>query len=128
MNKPASVWMLEPIRKYAVFGGRARRAEYWWYGLFYGLLAVGTTIADIVIFGIPNLFSGSGVGMFTGLLGMALLIPSFAVTVRRLHDTDRSGWWVLLGLIPLVGGLILLIWFCMRGTQGHNNYGADPVG
>ncbi|GGI92869.1 DUF805 domain-containing protein [Polymorphobacter multimanifer] len=128
MNKPASFWMLEPLRKYAVFRGRARRAEYWWYALLYGLLAVATTIADFIVFGLPNMLSNPSVGPITGLLGLALLIPSFAVTVRRLHDTDRSGWWVLLGLIPFLGGLILFIWFCTRGSHGANRYGTDPRG
>ncbi len=126
MTQPPSHWMLEPIRKYATFRGRARRAEYWWYALFSGLLAGAATIADIVIFGLLAA-AGTGVGPVTGLLSLALFLPSFAVSVRRLHDTDRSGWWVLLGLVPLIGGLILLIWFCTSGTRGPNTYGADPL-
>jgi uncharacterized membrane protein YhaH (DUF805 family) len=65
-------------------------------------------------------------GILGGLYGLAVLIPSIAVTVRRLHDTDRSGWWFLIQLIPIVGGIILLVFVCLEGTRGPNRFGADP--
>jgi uncharacterized membrane protein YhaH (DUF805 family) len=127
MEQPASYWMIEPLRKYATFGGRARRAEFWWFALFYGLILIAASIADIVFFGLDNGFGGSGLGLFGGLTGLAFILPNLAVSMRRLHDLDRSGWWLLIGIIPLIGGIILFIWFCSRGTQGPNTYGEDPL-
>lgn len=126
MDKPATQWMLEPIRKYATFSGRARRKEYWWFILFSILVAVPLTVVDMVIFGAERI-SAYGIGPFGGIFSLALLIPSLAVSVRRLHDRDKSGWWLLLGLIPLIGGVILFIWYVSRGTVGPNSYGPDPM-
>jgi uncharacterized membrane protein YhaH (DUF805 family) len=127
MDQPASYWMIEPLRKYATFGGRARRAEFWWFALFYGVILTVASIADVAIFGLGRGFGGSGLGLFGGLAGLAFVIPNLAVSMRRLHDLDRSGWWLLIGIIPLIGGIILFIWFCSRGTQGPNTYGEDPL-
>lgn len=126
MEKPASHWMLEPLRKYATFGGRARRAEFWWFAVFYGLALVAATILDVTIFGFEGI-GNSGLGLFGGLTGLAFLLPNLGVSVRRMHDLDRSGWWLLVGLIPLIGGIILFIWFCSRGTPGPNRFGNDPL-
>jgi uncharacterized membrane protein YhaH (DUF805 family) len=106
--------------KYATFAGRAPRSEYWSFFLFYVLLAIVASILDIALFGYT--------GAFYAIVALANLIPSLAVTVRRLHDTDRSGWWFFIGLVPLIGAIVLLIWFCTRGTQGANRFGEDPLG
>jgi uncharacterized membrane protein YhaH (DUF805 family) len=126
MTKTATQWMVEPLRKYAVFGGRARRREYWWFALFTFLVSVPLAIGDILIIGYEA-FSAYAAGPLLGLFALATLLPSLGVSVRRLHDGDRSGWWLLLALLPVVGALVLLFWFCSRGSIGANRFGDDPV-
>jgi uncharacterized membrane protein YhaH (DUF805 family) len=126
MDKTPTQWMVTPLRKYVDFGGRARRKEYWWYILLTGLLATVTLVVDVTIVGFETV-ALYGSGPLTGLLALALFLPSLGVTIRRLHDHDRSGWWVLLGLLPLVGALVLLYWYATRGTVGANRYGPDPL-
>ena len=126
MEKSATQWMVTPLRKYVDFGGRARRKEYWWYALFTGLLAMVTLAGDMMIIGVDTV-ALYGSGPLTGLLGLALFLPSLGVTIRRLHDHDRSGWWILLALLPIVGALVLLYWYVSRGTIGANRYGPDPL-
>ena len=104
------------LKNYAGFSGRARRAEYWQFTLFNIIALVACFVIDLAIHS-PILYA---------LYALAVLVPSLAVAVRRLHDTDRSGWWLLLGLIPLVGGIVLLVFVCLEGTRGNNKYGADP--
>src|SRR5262249_11183351 len=110
------------FRQYVGFSGRARRAEYWWFMLFYFLLMIGLVIIDTVI-----ALAGIPVAVLSTLGSLGLFLPSLAVAVRRLHDIDRSGWWFLIGLIPLVGGIVLLIFACTRGTAGPNRFGEDPL-
>jgi uncharacterized membrane protein YhaH (DUF805 family) len=116
------------LTQYAVFNGRASRSEFWYFGLFVGLgVAAGFVamgIADVVLGGnsAANIFA---VVAIFAILGMFL--PSLAVAVRRLHDTDSSGWWYLLYVIPYVGGLIMFVWFCIKGTSGPNRFGPDPL-
>jgi uncharacterized membrane protein YhaH (DUF805 family) len=116
-------WFIEVVKKYAVFTGRARRKEYWFYVLFYLIFALIIGIVDAMIFGVDP-------GLSTGPLGtiyvLALLIPSLAVGVRRLHDTSRSGWWMLLLLLPVIGPIILLVFFVLDSTPGTNAYGPNP--
>lgn len=102
---------------YATFQGRACRSEYWFFYLFYTLVYIVAMIVDTV----------TGVPILTIVSALALLVPSLAVGVRRLHDTDRSGWWLLIPLVPLIGGILLLIWTCSRGTTGDNRFGSDPL-
>ena len=105
------------LSKYATFTGRARRAEYWWFTLSYVLLLVVAMIADAVI----------GTDLVLYFLAIAaMFLPSLAVAVRRLHDTDRSGWLILVTLIPLIGSIIAIVWLASAGTPGANQYGADP--
>jgi uncharacterized membrane protein YhaH (DUF805 family) len=110
------------FQNYVNFSGRAARSEFWYWFLFAVLVSIVAGVIDAV------LFSSSGLSPISGLVGLALILPGVAVSVRRLHDLDRSGWWIFLGLIPLVGGIILLIWYCMRGTIGSNRFGPDPLG
>ena len=104
--------------QYVGFSGRARRSEYWYWVLFQMLLAIVMGIIDAV------LFHGR---ILSTIVSLGLFLPSLAVTVRRLHDTDRSGWWILLALIPLIGAIILIIMMCMRGTAGGNRFGAQTA-
>jgi uncharacterized membrane protein YhaH (DUF805 family) len=148
-------WAKRPLQKYADFGGRAPRAEYWWYVL---AVIIVTIVASIIegVLGLDAMFATYG--PLTLLLMLALIVPGIAVAVRRLHDTDRSGWWVLLPLIPyamamvlagpamasgsmtglgtagifsilgMIGGIVLLVFMILPGTAGDNRYGPDPYG
>ena len=125
--------MFQPLKKYAEFSGRARRSEFWLFTLF-------IVIAEIVYFGILGAVGGfsstqsapSGLAMAVmglfSLLFLGILIPSLAVTFRRLHDTDRSAWWLLISFIPGIGGLVLFIFYLLPGTNGPNKFGPDPKG
>ena len=126
MEKSATQWMTEPLKKYAQFSGRARRAEYWWFYLLIILVSVALAIVDSMIIGIEAMDTYGG-GPLMGLFGLGILLPSLGVSFRRIHDLDRSAWWLLIGLIPLIGGLILLFWFVQRGTVGENRFGPDPI-
>jgi len=112
-------WYLEVLKKYAVFSGRARRKEYWYFVLFSIIVSIVLASIDAVI---------GSVGLLSGLYCLAVLIPSVAVFVRRLHDTDRSGWWIFIGLIPLVGFIVLLVFMALDSSPGDNQYGANPKG
>jgi uncharacterized membrane protein YhaH (DUF805 family) len=105
--------------KYVDFHGRARRSEYWWWVVFIIVVVLILRIAGGIIMGWD---SGAG-GLLSGLFYLATLLPGLAVSVRRLHDTDRSGWWLLLGFIPIVGGLVLLYFMVQPGTLGPNRFG-----
>lgn len=133
-------WMLLPLKRYAQFSGRSRRKEYWMFVLLVfiiyviamildSLLGFGTTTryADLTETSAAAGFHSTG-GIITLLAMLALIVPSIAVAVRRLHDTDRSGWWILIGLIPLVGAIVLLVFYCTDGTKGPNRFGPDPKG
>ncbi|MEH7336169.1 DUF805 domain-containing protein [Neobacillus drentensis] len=109
-------WFLKVVKNYAGFEGRARRKEYWMFMLFY-------FIFDIILAVIENVLGLNNV--LTGLYGLALLLPTLAVTARRLHDTGRSGWMQLIGLIPLVGWIIMLVFLC-QDSQGDNRFGENP--
>ncbi|MBK1659496.1 DUF805 domain-containing protein [Paracraurococcus ruber] len=109
------------LARYAVFQGRARRSEYWWFFLFTILMQLATGVLDAALFG------RDGMGTINLLTTLGLLLPGLAVGVRRLHDTDRSGWWLLVGLVPVIGTIALIIWFSTPGLQGSNRYGPDPT-
>jgi uncharacterized membrane protein YhaH (DUF805 family) len=127
-------WMLMPLKRYADFSGRSRRKEYWMFILFEIILfaVVGLVAGMLFGFGDPGDPAtgvlGGGVLIVIVLLALALFIPGLAVTVRRFHDQDKSGWFVLLGLIPYLGGLIMLVFMCIEGTKGPNRFGDDPKG
>jgi uncharacterized membrane protein YhaH (DUF805 family) len=110
-------WYLKALKQYAVFSGRARRKEYWLFFLF-------NIIIDLVLGVIER--SAGGPGVLGGIYSLVVLIPSIAVSVRRLHDTDRSGWWLLIGLIPLIGTIVLLVFMVQDSQPGENQYGPNP--
>jgi uncharacterized membrane protein YhaH (DUF805 family) len=103
--------------KYATFSGRSSRSAYWWFYLFYILVLVGASIIDAAI----------KTPVFTGLAVLALFLPSLAVLVRRLHDTDHSGWWVLISFVPLVGTIVLIVFAC-TDSGPPNKWGDGPDG
>ena len=111
-------------KKYFTFSGRASRSEYWLCALFYIILYIVAVILD-TSFGLWN--EEFGIGTFSSILGVALLIPIIAVSVRRLHDTNRVGWWYLIILVPLIGPIALFVMFCLKGTDGDNRFGTDPL-
>ena len=119
-------WKKVVLKNYANFNGRARRAEYWYFTLANLLLIIPFYILGLT--GVASENTGlSVIGLVIyGLLALATLIPSLAVAVRRLHDLNKSGWNYLVALIPFVGGIILLVWFCTDGNRFVNNYGDDP--
>ncbi len=116
-------WYLKVLKNYVGFSGRARRKEYWMFALFTTLVTIGLVLIDMMM---GNYDSVRGWGLLSGLYTLAVLLPSLAVSVRRLHDRDKSGWWLLLGFIPLIGAIVLLIWFVMDGDRGANRFGPDP--
>ena len=108
--------------QYATFSGRARRSEYWYFALFSGII-------NGVLSLLSNMTNGSGlITAVSAIVSLALLVPSLAVGVRRLHDIGKPGPWLLLALVPLVGGIILIIWCCKDSDPGDNEYGPNPKG
>lgn len=103
------------LSKYATFEGRAARPEFWWWVL-------ATVLASIVAGLVDRLLFGDG-QLLQGLLGLAIIVPNLAVGARRLHDIDRTGWWQLIGLVPIVGWLVLIWFFIQPGTPGRNRFG-----
>jgi uncharacterized membrane protein YhaH (DUF805 family) len=119
-------WMLMPFKRYAEFSGRSRRKEYWMFALFNIIVVIVLCIIEGIA-GLSGMVAGA-YGPLTAVYGLAIIVPSIAVGIRRLHDTDRSGWWILIALVPLVGGLILLYFMILDGTKGANRFGEDPKG
>ena len=155
-DKSPMDWALTPLKKYAQFSGRAPRAEYWWFYLFYIVAYVVAAILDGIL---------GSIGIFTIIVMLGLLIPMIAAGVRRLHDTDRTGWWLLAPAVPYLGmiatmgpallnpqgfategfgamggmmllfmviafilGIVVFVFTVLPGTRGPNRYGADPYG
>ena len=116
-----SYWKKVVFENYLNFTGRARRAEFWWYFLANLIITVVLNIIDAAI------GSGSGFygGILTGIYGLAVLLPGLAVGIRRLHDADKSGWWLLLVFIPIVGIIVLIVFWATDGTRGTNQYGVS---
>ena len=162
-------WMILPLKRYAEFSGRSRRKEYWMWILFLILANIVLSILDAVLglggsattttSSAPGAMGAAGNlsgGLLSGVFSLAVLVPNITVAVRRLHDTDHSGWWILLPIVPLVlafggvfagaaaasvssmmfagvaflgvfiTGLLLLVWYCTEGTRGPNRFGDDP--
>lgn len=112
------------LSKFVDFSGRARRSEYWYFALFTFLVSIVTSILDAFL---GTDYDNTSGGLVNTLVGLVLFLPSLAVGVRRLHDTGRSGWWILIGLIPIIGWIILIVWFCTDSTS-DNQYGPNPKG
>ena len=115
-------WYLKVLSQYADFNGRARRTEYWMFTLISTIISVVLLILDSMLLD----FSLGDIGLLQGLYSLAVLLPSLAVGARRLHDTGRSGWWLLIGLIPLIGAIVLIVFFVFDGDRGPNAHGPDP--
>ena len=109
-------WYTDVLKKYTVFDGRAGRQEFWMFVLF-------SLIASIIVSIIGNIIHLS---FLTGLYGLAVLLPSLGVEIRRLHDIDKSGWWILIAFVPVIGTIWLLVLLCMAGKPGPNRFGANP--
>ena len=116
-------WYLKALNQYADFNGRARRKEYWMFFLFNMVFEVLASLIDIAA-GTANLDSGSGV--FQGIYSLAVLIPGLAVGVRRLHDVGKSGWMLLIALIPIIGAIWLLVLMVTDSKEGTNKWGENP--
>jgi uncharacterized membrane protein YhaH (DUF805 family) len=116
-------WYLGVLKKYVDFSGRARRKEYWMFVWFNILISIVLAAVEYAT-GLAS--AETGIGPLSGLYSLAVLLPSIAVAVRRLHDTSRSGWWLLLGFIPLIGALVLLVFMVQNGTPGSNEHGPNP--
>ena len=112
-------WYTDVIRRYTDFDGRSDRPEFWWFGLINHREPVVWAIG-IAAFGFPT---GELVAV---LYGLVTLLPALGVEIRRLHDTNRTGWWILISLIPIIGGIILIVFFASAGTQGSNRFGPQP--
>ena len=111
------------VKNYAGFTGRARRKEYWFFILFYLIFSIVLMFVDGAT---GSLNANTGIGLFSGIFTLAMFIPSLAVAIRRLHDTDRTGWWILINFLPLIGSLIFLVFMVLDGTPGDNRYGPSP--
>ena len=118
-------WYISVLKQYAVFSGRARRTEYWMFVLCNVIVMLLLGMVDKLIGGDNELIS-SIYSLAVLLPSLAVLLPSLAVAARRLHDTDRSAWWLLLGLIPIIGTLVLIYFMVCNGQQGPNRFGDDP--
>ena len=110
------------FKQYVGFSGRARRSEYWWFALFGLIVGIAANLIDAML---GTVSDDTNVGVVGTIVSLALLLPSLAVAIRRLHDTSRSGWWILIGLIPIVGWIVLLV-FYVQDSHGENAYGPSP--
>jgi uncharacterized membrane protein YhaH (DUF805 family) len=99
---------------YAKFDGRASRPAFWWWALFALLVGIGASIVDAII----------GSQIFSIIVSLGLILPNLSVSIRRLHDTDRTGWWILIALIPLIGLIVLLVFYLQKSDPGDNSYGS----
>jgi uncharacterized membrane protein YhaH (DUF805 family) len=116
-------WYLMVLRKYAEFNGRARRKEYWMFVLFNFIFAIVAAIIDNIL---GTAFEGIGYGLIYILYCLAVVVPSLAVLVRRLHDVGKSGWWFWIVLIPIIGAIWLFVLLVTEGNPGDNQYGPNP--
>lgn len=140
-NRGAQLELKQAVRtclaKYVTFSGRASRSEFWWFMLSVWVALMLAAVIDTALFGqtvsvaSDNSWSWSRHTNFAPLsvvVWLLTVLPSLAVTIRRLHDTDHRGWWLLIAMIPLIGTIILLVWYASKGTEGPNRFGEDPLG
>ena len=121
MDFPTSVRTC--LSAYVDFTGRARRSEFWWFVLFTVIVGLVASTLDAVI---GTDYDGGSGGLLSTLTSLGLFLPSIAVGARRLHDIARSGWWQLIGIIPIIGWIIVIVWFARDGEPGANQYGTNP--
>ena len=112
------------LKKYLLFTGRARRKEFWMFVLFNLVVSIVLNIVVGILANVPGI--GFILAFIPLVYSLAILLPSIGLGIRRLHDTDRSGWWLLIGLIPLVGAIVLIVFAAQEGTKGNNQFGPDP--
>ncbi len=111
-------WYLKVVRdNYANFSGRARRAEFWYFALFSAVISIVLSVLDGIL---------HTKGILGGIYSLAVMIPGIAVSARRLHDTGRSGWWQLIAFVPIIGFIVLLVFFVQEGSFDRNEYGPSP--
>ncbi|HIJ79433.1 MAG: DUF805 domain-containing protein [Desulfobulbaceae bacterium] len=110
-------WYLEVLKKYTVFNGRAHREEYWMFTLCNMLIAFALNFIEGLV---------GGPGALAAIYSLAVMLPSIAVGIRRLHDTGRSGWWLLVALVPLLGTIVLIVFMVQDSKPGDNQYGPNP--
>ena len=118
-------WYIDVLKKYAVFSGRARRKEYWFFFLFNLIISI---ILNLIDNATGTFDPETGVGILGTIYLLAVLIPAIAVTIRRLHDTGRTGWWILISFIPLIGAIVLLVFLVFDSEPESNQYGPNPKG
>ena len=114
-------WYIDVLKKYAVFSGRASRKEYWMFTLFSVVICVLLRLIELAIGG-----EVEEAEILVGIYSLGIVIPSIAVTVRRLHDTGRSGWWVPIGIVPIIGTIVLVVFTVQGSQQGDNQHGPNP--
>ncbi len=127
-------YFIDVLKKYAVFSGRARRKEFWMYYLFYVIIGIALEIISFILTAITAAINNSVLTIIVSILSavvilafsLGTLVPTIAVTIRRLHDSGKSGWWYLIALVPLVGAIVLLVFCCLDSESGTNNYGPNP--
>jgi uncharacterized membrane protein YhaH (DUF805 family) len=116
-------YYLDVLKKYAVFSGRARRKEFWMFSLI-------STIVSFVLLSIDGALgiydADVGMGLLSGIYLLAIILPLLGLAIRRLHDTGRSGWWLLISIIPLIGTITLLVFYCLDSAPEENQYGDNP--
>jgi uncharacterized membrane protein YhaH (DUF805 family) len=115
-------WYLKVLRQYADFTGRARRTEFW----MFTLVNIGVSLVLALIDNFVIGTSATGFGVLGGIYSLAVLVPSLAVGARRLHDTGRSGWWQLIAIIPIIGWIMLIVFWALDGVRGANQHGPNP--
>lgn len=116
-------WYLEVLKKYAVFEGRAGRQEYWFFILFNILISMALVYVDWLT---GNINPETGLGILSGIYALGVMIPGMAVSVRRLHDTGRSGWWLLITFVPVIGAIVFLYFMVLDSNPEINEYGPSP--
>jgi uncharacterized membrane protein YhaH (DUF805 family) len=116
-------WYLEVLKKYVVFEGRARRKEYWFFILFNVLISTALGFIDWLT---GNINPETGIGILSGIYALGVMLPGMAVSVRRLHDTGRSGWWLLITFLPVIGAILFFYFMVLDGNPERNEYGPSP--
>jgi uncharacterized membrane protein YhaH (DUF805 family) len=119
-------WYIDVLKKYAVFSGRARRKEYWMFVLFNVIVSIILSILDRILGLDFGSGSSSSSGWLSTIYSLAVLLPTIGVAIRRMHDTGRSGWWILINLIPCIGWIWFIVLAAQEGNAGDNQYGPDP--